>query len=197
MRTETVDIDELVTALRGGQPWAAPALVTMVTPALLGYATMHGGGLSTTDREAAVEAAITRAAAKIDKYQKSKGPFTAWLRPFVRHALEDIRRQQPGAPASLPEDMPQDVVDDQEYQSEQKAGRAEAVRNAVRRLSKTDQLIITLRFTERLSYEQCAELIGDVTAGACRVRLHRALQRLMGQAKAEAALSQYFEEELK
>jgi RNA polymerase sigma factor (sigma-70 family) len=192
MRREMVKPDELVDALREGKPWAAHALVTTVAPVLMGYAALVGGGLSSTDHEMAVEAAIARAVRKIEKYDPSRGSFAGWLRPFVRHALEDIRRA--GSAASLPEDYELAPYDDRPDDNAATQRERAAIRRAVAKLSTTDQLILQLRETERLSHEQCAERIGGVTAGACRVRHFRALRRLADASRDQPDLAHYFEE---
>lgn len=192
MRRQMVDSTELVAALMDGKPWAAHALVTTVVPVLLGYAELVGGGLGQADREAAVESAITRGANKIDRYDPAKGTLAGWLRPFVRHSLNDIRRR--GTATTLPNtisDIPEALS---EPAAEGDDPESAAIDRALRRLSRPDQVILHLRDTEQLTYEQCAERIGGVTAGACRVRHHRALKRLSDSAREETSLSHYFEE---
>jgi RNA polymerase sigma factor (sigma-70 family) len=191
MRREMVDSTELVAAVLDGKPWAAHALVTTVAPVLLGYAELVGGGLGQADREAAVEAAITRGVEKIERYDAAKGTLAGWLRPFVRHALGDIRRRGTATPlpdiGEIPDAGPQRGA---EIQNPERA----AINRALARLSRTDQLILHLRDSEQLTYEQCAERIGGVTAGAGRVRHHRALRRLSDSAREEPELAHYFEE---
>ena len=188
-----VNTDELVAAAIAGEAWAAHALVTTVAPVLLGYASLVGGGLGSTDHELAVEAAIARGVRKLDQYDPSRGTFAGWLRPFVRHALDDIRRY--GAADSLPDNFA-DAQDEPsaDQPTPQAAEERMAINRAVASLRPTDQLILHLRETERLTYEQCAERIGGVTAGACRVRHHRAVHRLAEAARTETALAHYFEE---
>jgi RNA polymerase sigma factor (sigma-70 family) len=193
MRREMVDNDELVAAAQEGRAWAAHALVTTVAPVLLGYAALVGRGLGSTDHELAVEAAIARGVRKLDQYDPNRGTFAGWLRPFVRHALDDIRRN--GAADSLSDDFadaPEDPPSD--AQTPQAVEERKAINRAVASLRPTDQLILHLRNTEVLTYEQCAERIGGVTAGACRVRHHRAVRRLADAARTETALAHYFEE---
>lgn len=191
MRREMVDAEELVAAVKEGKSWASHALVTTVAPVLLGYATLVGGGLSSTDHEIAVEAAIARGVRKIDKFDPSRGSFAGWLRPFVRHAVEDIRRH--GTTASFPDDYAR-VEEEPTDEDDARQRERDAIRRAVSQLSATDQLILQLRDTEELSYEQCAERIGGVTAGACRVRHFRALKHLADTAHNEPNLAHYFEE---
>lgn len=192
MRTEVLDPEELLAALKDGQAWAPHALVTTIAPVLMGYARLVGGGLSSTDHEAAVEAAIARGIRKIDKYDPGRGSLAGWLRPFVRHAVDDIRRT--GTTSSLPDDFADTVPEGGPAEPNGNEPAREAMRRVVMSLSGADQVILHLRETEQLTYEQCAERIGGVTAGACRVRHFRALKRLAGAARNEAELAHYFGE---
>ena len=190
MRREMVDTEDLIAAIREGQPWASHALVTTVTPVLLGYASLVGGGVSQTDQEFTVEAAIMRGVERIDRYDPRRGSFAGWLRPFVRHALGDIRRR-----GATTEPLLTDVLEPDSSSSQSTDPEAnKAVARAMQKLRSTDELILRLRESEGLSYEQCAERIGGVTAGACRVRHHRALRRLSEYLSSEPSLARYFEE---
>lgn len=188
----TVDPDDIIRALREGAKWAEPAMVTIVGPVLLGYAASVGRDLSPADQERAVEAAVTKAVAKIDKFDSRRGTFTGWLRPFVRNAINDIRRQQGRTVQLLPEEL---ELPPAEPEDPTKAAEAEAMSAALAELRDTDRLIITLRDYEHLDYAACAERIGDVSDAALRVRHFRALGRLAEKLRDQPALAHYFEEE--
>ena len=192
MRREIVGTDDLIAALEEGRPWVAHALVTTVTPVLLGYASLIGGGVSQADQEMAVEAAIARGVSRIDKFDPTRGTFAGWLRPFVRHAISDIRRQGRPVESLGSRDIPEPETNPQEQSNTEEQ---DAVARAVHQLRPTDELILRLRETEQLTYEQCAERIGGVTANACRVRHHRALRRLADLLSSEPALAHYFQED--
>lgn len=59
---------------------------------------------------------------------------------------------------------------------------AQALWHAVRRLERTDQEIIYLRFFLELSVEETAETL-NIASGTVKSRLHRALERLRGVVK--------------
>jgi RNA polymerase sigma-70 factor (ECF subfamily) len=182
-----MDGEDLLEAALQGQPWAAHAIVTVYAPVMLGYARVAVPNRNDTDYEEAVERAITRAVERLEHYDSTRASFGTWLRPFVRHALADIRRER-GVTEPLPDDLvaPPTTTDHEPPE-------AQAIRNAITRLSDTDQLIIALRDYEQLSYEECAERIGGVNAAACRVRHHRAIRRLFELARHEPALAAYLE----
>lgn len=187
-----VDPDDIIRALREGATWAEPAMVTIVGPVLLGYAESVGRDLSSADREKAVEAAVTKAVAKIEAFDSRRGTFTGWLRPFVRHAINDIRRQQGRTPELLPEEL---ELPPPEPEDPTKAAEAQAMTAALAELRDTDRLIIILRDYEHLDYAACAERIGNVSDAACRVRHFRALRRLADELRSQPALKHYFEKE--
>lgn len=187
-----MDPDDIITAFRSGSRWAEPALVTVVGPVLLGYAKAVATDLNPADHEAAVEAAVLTGVRKIDKFDRSRGTFAAWLRPFVTYALADIRRNGRGAPATLPDDLPERTnpgAPDAAREVE-----LDALSAALGSLAETDRLIISLRDVEGLSYQACAERIGDVSDAACRVRHFRAIRRLADAARDQPGLANYFEE---
>lgn len=187
-----MDPDDIIAALRDGSRWAEPALITIVGPVLLGFAQVTATDLTPADHEAAVETAVLTAVRKIDKFDRRRGTFASWLRPFVAHALADIRRSGRGTPAPLPDDLPETNPPADDDPSTKAA--VVALEQALNSLSETDRLIITLRDIEGLSYLACAQRIGGVSDAACRVRHLRAIRRLTEAAKSHAELAPYIEE---
>jgi RNA polymerase sigma factor (sigma-70 family) len=179
----------LVEAVAHGEPWAAGALVSLFGPVLVRFAGVIGSDLSQADQELAVEQGIDHAIERIDEYKAKAGSLGVWLRPFVRHAVGDLRRTR-GMHEPLNGDWP-DQTTDADAPSISDAERS-AVHRALLRLSPTDQLIISLRDFERLTYAQCADLL-RAAEGTCRVRHHRALQRLREQMANEPALERFAE----
>lgn len=174
-----MDIDKLMGALRDGEPWAGAALVTVMGPTLMSHAQRVGADLGPADQELAVEKALETALRKIDKYDETRGGPGAWLRPFVTHAVADIRRSGPKQVALEPDLLPDQPPDDTPPRPE-----AARVGWLVRELSEADEVILRLRDMEDLDYAEIADRIGGVTEGACRVRHHRAVRRLAGLARA-------------
>lgn len=187
-----MDPDDVIAALRSGSRWAEPALVTIVGPVLLGYARAVATDLTEADHEAAVEAAILTGVRKIDKFDRRRGTFAGWLRPFVVHALADIRRNGRGQPATLPDDLPEAAVPDDPGAADEV--ELAALNAALGSLSETDRLIVSMRDIEGLTYQVCAERIGGVSDAACRVRHFRAIRRLATACRVQPALAHYFEE---
>jgi DNA-directed RNA polymerase specialized sigma24 family protein len=84
--------DELIADARAGKPHAAPFLISLYGPALAGYLRDIASDLSDTDRELIAERAVEAAVRKIDRYDPTHGPFTAWLRGFARFEVLNWRR---------------------------------------------------------------------------------------------------------
>lgn len=168
-------LDRLLAAARDGEDWAGPALVTFLLPMLMGYVKEIGSDLSPTDQELAVERAILRSVDRIERFDPSRSQFTTWVRGALRFAVLDIREK--GGPL-LVDELPYWLETPSPEPSSDQASQ-EVLSWSLLQLSVADQIIISLRDFENLTYEQCAERIGGgVSAGACRVRHFRALKRL-------------------
>src|ERR1700733_2910212 len=108
-----MDIGRLIEQLKAGDDTAGPVLVSILAPRLLGYAEMIANDLPLADREQAVEQAIETAIRRIDRYDPNRGTFPGWVRPFVRHAVSDWRRDHPtGAPGQIDERTDTAVLED-------------------------------------------------------------------------------------
>jgi RNA polymerase sigma factor (sigma-70 family) len=188
-----VDIAQLIEQLKTGDDTAGPVLVSVLGPRLLGYADLIANDLPLVDREQAVEHAIETAIRRIDRYDPSKGTFPGWVRAFVRHAVADVRRRQPGgAPRELDEGMADLACPEYDGEEEHGSPTSAALTALVFTAPEADQLILRLRYEENLLHAQIAEQLG-VSESACRKRLERALQRLRSRATQDPDLNRYLE----
>lgn len=184
---------ELVDAALRGQPWAGPALVTFLSPSLTGYAQLIAPDLLPADQELAVQRAIERGVNRLERYDTTRGTFSGWLRPFVRHALADIRRSRDGShEVPLNDELHAHPLADTPPVPDDTPPEHQHLKEAIERLSATDQLIIALRDVEQLTYAQIATRL-DVSETACRVRHHRAIARLADQVQDHPAFRDYRE----
>ena len=188
-----MDIAQLIEQLKNGDDTAGPVLVSVLGPRLLGYANLIASDLRLVDREQAVEHAIETAIRRIDRYDPSKGTFPGWVRAFVRHAVADVRRRQPGgAPRQLDEEMADLAVPEDNGDEEHGRPASAALTALVFTAPEADQLILRLRYEENLPHAQIANRLG-VSEPACRKRLERALERLRSRAKQDPDLNRYLE----
>ena len=186
-----MDIDKLMAALRNGEPWAGPSFITVMGPILINHAERIGSDLGTADQELAVERALETALRKIDKYDETRAGPGAWLRPFVSHAVADIRRANP-TQAAVELDLLAQPPPDEPSSIPEAATRLGWL---VRELAEADQVILRLRHVENLDYAAIADRIGGVTDGACRVRHHRAIRRLAQLARASGDFDALLQQE--
>jgi RNA polymerase sigma-70 factor (ECF subfamily) len=145
------------------------------------------------DAEEVVQATFLSAFEAIDRFEPH-AQISTWLyRIAYNHALMLIRRRHAALP--LPEEegdttpLPVQLVDWSHLPDQQAlSGEAhEILRTAINELPVGLRAAFILRDLEGLSTAECAH-IQELTAAACKVRLHRARLRLREQ------LSSYFSE---
>jgi RNA polymerase sigma factor (sigma-70 family) len=182
---------ELAKQIANGESNAAPLLVSYVGPKLAGYADRIAEDLTPADRDEIVQLALERVAKRIQLYDPEKGSLATWARPYVLHTAQTWRRDHPGgAPTSLDTlpDLPDlaDPASDEPNPGTER--RAAAVSSLLSNLTSSDQHIIQLRLTERLTFPAIAKiLLADADASperlmrfetACRKRFTRAVAKL-------------------
>lgn len=174
-----MDIDDLVAQLRSGEASAGPILVSLLAPRLLGYAAQLAADAGETQRELLVEAAIEKAIDKIDQFDPAKGTFPGWVRGFVYHEVASWRRQYPAPEGEFVEP----TVGLLESHADGPPSAASLAMTAlVLTLPEEAQLLLRLRFAERLEHTDIAERLG-ISPAASRKRLERILTRLHERSK--------------
>jgi len=179
---------ELAKQIADGESNAVPLLVSYVGPKLAGYADRIAEDLTPADRDEIVQLALERVAKRIQLYDPGKSSLATWARPYVLHTAQTWRRDHPGGtPASL-DTLPDlaDPASDQPNPGTER--RAAAVSSLLSNLTSSDQHIIQLRLTERLTFRAIAKiLLADADASperlmrfetACRKRFTRAVGKL-------------------
>jgi RNA polymerase sigma factor (sigma-70 family) len=179
---------ELAQQIASGDATAGPFLVSYVGPKLAGYADRIAADLTPADRDEVVERALQAVVKHIDRYDSAKGSLATWARPHFRFALLDWRRSHPGGSPvrldALP-DFPDPAPDEPNPDTDR---RAAAISSLLPDLTSTDQQIIQLRLSERLTFPQIANLLIDESdppperlkrfETACRKRFTRAVAKL-------------------
>jgi RNA polymerase sigma-70 factor, ECF subfamily len=179
-----MDDEELIRAVRDGQDYAGPFLVSLYAPRILGQVRNVAGDLGDAACELISEWAVERAIRAIDKFDPSRGSFSAWVRSMVRFAASDYRRAdertQPLAGLDVPETPAEDF---REITDDVRA----ALTTAVRTLSDADQAILALIDVEGLSGPKAAMVLG-INPDTARQRHSRARRRLAAAASTNPVL---------
>lgn len=118
--------------------------------------------------EDATQEAFAKAAVKLPQL-KRKGQFAGWLAAICRNAAKGMARRKETLADNV--DLSA-VVPESDHD-----GTAEAVRDALSRLSAPSREVIFLRFYDGLSYEQISAVLG-ISEQAINGRLRRAKKRM-------------------
>ncbi|MBN2269810.1 MAG: sigma-70 family RNA polymerase sigma factor [Sedimentisphaerales bacterium] len=128
------------------------------------------------DHQLAEDAAQEAFAKALVGLRKLKKParFAAWLAQICRNTAVDMVRARARAVPTA------DIADCSEIAAEQVD--TEAVREVIAELSRTERELITLRYYNRLSYEQVSDVLG-ISRAAVNGRLTRTKQKLAKRLK--------------
>lgn len=180
-----MDEDHLVRKVQAGDELAAAMLVSLFGGQLAGYARAIAGDLSDADREVICETAVEKAIRKIDLFDRNKGTLFGWLRAFVRTEVAGWRRSM-----ERMEPLSGEEEEKRQEPDTVSTARLEAATELVglmASLRDTDQLILSLRDLEGLSYREISVRLG-VSEDACRQRHLRAAARLRQRARSVPTL---------
>lgn len=122
----------------------------------------------------------------LPRYTITGAPFEAWLYQIARARVADYHRKRSRVQH---EEIPETMADDDTLpelrllQDQEQAN----IRESLSQLSEDEQTLLLLRFVERKTHKEVAEILGK-SAAAVRTMQHRALTRLaevMNAAKKE------------
>lgn len=123
--------------------------------------------------EDAAQEAFAKALVSLRKLKKP-GRFASWLARICRNtAVDMVRARARAAPTG-------DIADCSGIAAEQ--ADTEAVREAIAELPRAERELITLRYYNRLSYEQISDVLG-ISRAAVNGRLTRTKQKLAKRLK--------------
>jgi RNA polymerase sigma-70 factor (ECF subfamily) len=163
--------EELGAALSRAEDAAFDEFARLYGPRLRAYLLAHG--LPLQEAESLAVSLVTDVALKATHFNVERGnPFDAWVFTLARHGLADWYRRQARTviTAELRDEVFEDVPTARDL--------IDAVREAMSRLSSTDQEILRRRdMGYRQGYQEIADEL-QIEPGAARVRRLRALRRL-------------------
>ena len=189
------DTDQLLEAVRRGDAEARGRLLERQRPKLRRMVAVRFDRrlAARVDPSDIVQESLLEAAARIDDYVRNRPlPFYPWLRRIAADRLADASRRHLHAgrrsvgreePAGLPGESVMELAERLLAPNSapsarlRRRERRDRVRAALESLPDRDREVLVLRYLEDLSTEDAASVLG-VGAGAVKMRLVRALQRL-------------------
>jgi RNA polymerase sigma-70 factor (ECF subfamily) len=139
-----------------------------------------------------VQEALADAARRLDDYLRERPmPYYPWLRRLAADRLDKAHRRHTARRRSVEREEPPELPSESALKLAERLlapntdpahaalrkEKRQRVRDLLDQLSAGDREVLVLRFLERLSTSEAAEVLG-VSAGAVRLRLMRALERL-------------------
>jgi RNA polymerase sigma-70 factor (ECF subfamily) len=131
---------------------------------------------TTADAEDLTAEVFLRMVEGLPSYQLSSVPFEAWLYRIASARIADFYRRAGRRPVSELSDHLSDTKPLPEEQL-QRRQELEAVRQVLREFDDEDQTILILRFVERKSHKEVANILGK-SMTAVKSAQHRALVQL-------------------
>ena len=174
--TDTLSDHELMLAVRGGELDALGELFERHHRPLYGFLVKYTG-----HRTAAEDIAQT-VFQRMLKYRhtyRDDGSFTAWMYHLARRCAADYFRKSNAAPAAVDPHHLREHADDAPNAGDRAAARDEhtLLHVALNRLDRDDREVLLLSRFQELSFAEIAAIL-ECSAGAAKVRAHRALKTL-------------------
>lgn len=179
-RAHTIDnADDAIlvaAALRDRQQFAV--IYHRYADRLYAYALARTGSASVADD--IVSDTMVEALTALERFDPHRGSLAAWLFTIASRRIVDRKRARDRFRRALSRigvaDGHEDDVADMAIRNDE----ARRVRAALRRLPEIERDIVLLRYAADLNSTQIGEIL-DLSAGAVRMRLSRAMRRLAGQ----------------
>lgn len=168
---------ELVLAARHA-PQAFESLYLRYADRLYRYAAGLSGSTSLADD--IVSDTMMAAFEQLARFDPSRGSVAGWLFTIARRRVTDDQRRLSRLRRAFTRHGPEPNTGDDPLFSVIRSEDAVRVRSALAHLAQNDRDVLLLRFVAELSGPEIASVL-NISAGAVRVRLHRALGRLAKQ----------------
>ncbi len=177
---QSVNIQHIIQRAKKGDTEAVTALYQQYAPVIYRYVAYRAP--STTDAEDLTAEVFLKMVEGLPAYRLTGVPFEAWLYRIAAARVADFyRRKKPISELSESltdsRPLPEDAL--------QTAQELDNLRRVLRQFSEEEQNILILRFVERKSHKDVAEIIGKSVTAVKSVQ-HRALiqlARLFGEEK--------------
>jgi RNA polymerase sigma-70 factor (ECF subfamily) len=170
----SLDVSELVARAKRGDRKAVAALYQVYAQAIFRYVACRVP--TNADAEDLTAEVFLRMMKGLSAYQATGAPFEAWLYRIAASRVADYYRK---ASRGRQNELSETTLDQAPLPEEQILQRQtlDLLRHALRQLPEDHQTILILRFVERKSHEEVAQLL-DKTVSAVKSAQYRALKRL-------------------
>lgn len=171
---DAVDIHALIRSAQAGDTAAVGALYRMYSGAIHRYMVFRAP--TTEDAEDLTAEVFIRMVQGLPSYKITEVPFEAWLYRIAAARVADFYRRARRHPDT---ELADAIADDSPLPEEalMQAQALEAVRTALHQLSEEHQTILILRFVERKSHDEVADILNK-SMTAVKSAQHRALSQL-------------------
>jgi RNA polymerase sigma-70 factor (ECF subfamily) len=171
--TTAVDIPQLVAQAKAGDGNAVAALYQIHVQRVFRYIMTRVSSIA--DAEDLTAEVFVRMVKGLPTYQITGAPFEAWLYRIAMSRVNDFYRRNRHPQTQLDETFSDGAPLPEEQILQNQA--LEHLRTALQKLPEEHQLILILRFVERKSHSEVAEILGK-TIPAVKSAQHRALIHL-------------------
>ncbi len=193
-----MDWPGLIANIKDGDPAAGPRLIDALAAQLDLYCRSIAPDLSQIEQEDAVEKALCKVIAKIDRYDADKATLPTWARGFVRNEVREVRRRDV---REIPTGEPYVFVDldftqaRDDRETEIPNDRGLALVAVLLCLDPGDADLLYAHVVEALPFQTIADRLGAPSAAALRKRYQRAREKVLALASADDVLKHLLKEE--
>lgn len=183
----SVNIDQVVRRAQQGDSGAIETLYQQYAQPVYRY--IYYRVSSTEDAEDLSAEVFVKMVEGLPKYRVTGAPFEAWLYRIAAARIIDYRRRLRRRPQT---ELKEGVADHGALPEEQvqQAQEIETLRQALSQFSDEEQTLLILRFVERKSHQEVADVL-DKSPGAVKSMQHRALIKLAALLGSEEKVRHY------
>ncbi|MDX1990970.1 MAG: sigma-70 family RNA polymerase sigma factor [bacterium] len=183
----TFDLQPLIQRAQQGDEAAIGSLYERCAPLIYRY--IYYRVSTTEDAEDLTAEVFKRMLEGLPRYRHTGAPFEAWLYRIAAARVVDFRRRQKRRPVIQLAETLEDSKPKPEEQVVQRL-EVEELRRALRQLNDEQQTILLLRFVERKSHQEVADILGK-SMTAVKSAQHRALVLLVSALGSEDKVRHY------
>jgi RNA polymerase sigma-70 factor (ECF subfamily) len=167
-------LDELVDQVKSGNHEAFGQVYDILAKPLYRYISFR---MPEDEREDLLEGVFLKVWENLKKYKKQQNGFSAWVFRIAHNLIADFYRSRKMDLVELDFEIADEERTHSPVRFTQNSLHAEALGNALKKLTPIYRQIIVLKFINELSNKELTEILGK-TEGALRILQFRALKSL-------------------